>query len=289
MKVGIIFNRVTWEIKQIIDELEKSKIKYELINNQKIYYTISKEKDLKYEADIFLERSISYLRGLFSSALLELKGFKVINCYKCLDLTGNKLLTTLKLVEHDLPTPETCIAFKEDSAIDAIEEKIHYPLVLKPIIGSWGRLIAKIENVNSATANLEAREVMGNILQKIYYLQKFISTNDHDEQPTDLRVIVVGDRCVGAMGRYHPEGDFRSNIAIGGTAEPFIITSELEKLCIKASKAVDGEILGVDLMNDGGKLKIIEINGTPQFKGITSATKINIARKIVDHIITKYN
>ena len=290
MKIGIIFNRITWEIKQLINEIEKNQINYELINNQKIYYNISKEKDLKINFDVILERSLSYLRGLYSCAILESKGYNVINNFECLNLSGNKLLTNLRLIEQNIPTPDTCIAFKMESALNAIEEKIKYPAILKPLIGSWGRLVAKLDDYTSASGNLECREEMGNFYQKIFYIQKYIA---HDEEPnrrnpTDLRVFVIGDKCVAAMGRFHTDKDFRSNIAIGGRAEPIEITAKLNNLSLKASKAVKGEITGVDLMNDRGDLKVIEVNGTPQFKGVSSATKINVASEIIEYLLEKY-
>ena len=285
--VGILINRITWEVKQLIAEFEKNQIKYELLNNQKVYYKLSKEKDLKSNFDLILERSLSYLRGLYSCAILETKGYKVINNFECLTTSGNKLLTTLKLIEKKIPTPETYIAFKNQSAINAIEGNTGYPAIIKPIIGSWGRLIAKLEDYNSATANLECREIMGNIYQKIYYLQEYVP-NPNSKNPTDIRVFVIGDKCVAAMGRFSPEKDFRSNIAVGGTAEPIELSPELEKLSIQSSKAINGEIVGVDLMIKNGNLNVIEINGTPQFKGIASATKINIASEIVEYIMNKY-
>jgi len=286
--IGILLNRVTWEVKQIIEELEKRNIKYKLLNNQKIYFKLTKEKDLLDDFSIILERSLSFFRGLYSAAILETKGYKVINNYECMNLTGNKLLTSLKLIENDIPTPLTCIAYKDETAIEAIEQIVNYPTIIKPLVGSWGRLIAKLDNYNSAMSILEAREAMGNVLQKIFYLQKnLISSNS--EAPTDLRIFVVGDKCIAAMGRYNPEKDFRSNIAIGGTAKPVEITEEMEKLSLQASKAVKGEIVGVDLMEDNGKLSVIEVNGTPQFKGVATATKINIATEIVDYIIENYH
>ena len=287
MLVGILNNRITWEVKQLITEFEKNQIKYELLNNQKVYYRLSKEKDLKSNFDLILERSLSYLRGLYSCAILETKGYKVINNFECLTTSGNKLLTTLKLIEKKIPTPETCIAFKDRSAINAIEGNTGYPAIIKPIIGSWGRLIAKLEDYNSATANLECREIMGNIYQKIYYLQEYIP-NPNSKNPTDIRVFVIGNKCVAAMARFSPEKDFRSNIAVGGTAEPIELSPELEKLSIQSSKAINGEIVGIDLMIKKGNLNVIEINGTPQFKGIASATKINIASEIVEYIMNKY-
>jgi [lysine-biosynthesis-protein LysW]--L-2-aminoadipate ligase len=194
-------------------------------------------------------------------------------------------------MERNIPTPDTCIAFKMESALKAIEENIKYPAVLKPLIGSWGRLVAKLDDYTSASANLECREEMGNFFQKIFYIQKYIATEEETNQknPTDLRVFVIGDKCAAAMGRFHKEKDFRSNIAIGGTAEPVEITPELKKISLQASKAVKGEITGVDLMNDRGELKVIEVNGTPQFKGVSTATNINIASEIVEFLLEKYN
>ena len=95
--IGILINRITWEVKQLIAEFEKNQIKYELLNNQKVYYKLSNEKDLKNNFDLILERSLSYLRGLYSCAILETKGYKVINNFECLTTSGNKLLTTLKI------------------------------------------------------------------------------------------------------------------------------------------------------------------------------------------------
>lgn len=283
MLIGILLNRVTWEIKQIVKELEKKNLNYELLNNQKLFFKLTNQKDLNKSYDLFLERSLSYMRGLYATAILESKGYEVINNYECLNLTGNKLLTSLKLVEKGIPTPETCVAFKDEATIQAIDRFMEYPVVIKPIIGSWGRLIARLDDYNSAVSNIECRETMGNVLQKIYYLQKFISQKD-DSKPTDIRVFMIGDEPVAAMGRFHPEKDFRSNIAIGGTAELYPIDDELKNICIKARQAVKGEIVGIDLMIEDGNLVVIEVNGTPQFRGVSQASKINVAQKIVEHI-----
>ncbi|MHA1689035.1 MAG: RimK family alpha-L-glutamate ligase [Promethearchaeota archaeon] len=289
MKIAILMNRITWEIKQIINEFEKRHVKADLINNQKVFFSLTKKKDLEGNYNLFLERSLSHIRGLFASAILDLKGYKVINNHECLNLTGNKLLTTLKLVENDIPTPNTCIAFTKEASIKAIEEELNYPVVIKPIIGSWGRLIAKLDDYNSAMANLECREIMGNIWQKIYYLQRFIGNPAREaKMPTDIRVIVIGDQCIAAMGRSHPNQDFRANLAIGGIANSIEITKELEELSLKSAKVVHGEILGIDIMQENENYEIIEINGTPQFRGITKATRIDIASRIVDYIMEKY-
>jgi len=288
MKIAILHNRVTWEIKRLIEELEKKNIDYDLINNQNIYFSISKAKDLEYHYDLILERSLSHFRGLYSTAILETKGYKVINNFECLRITGNKLLTSLRLIENNIPIPKTYFSFKGDSTLKALEENLGYPAIIKPIIGSWGRLIAKLDSHNSAISNFELRESMGNILQKQYYLQEYIRKDDQ-KSPTDIRVLVVGDECVAAMGRFKPDDDFRSNIAIGGTASEIEITNVLRELSLKATRAVKGEVVGVDLMEKNGELYVIEINGTPQFRGVATSSKVNVAKKIVDYLIEKYN
>ena len=197
------------------------------------------------------------------------------------------MLTSLKLVEYGIPTPDTCIAFKEESSIEAIKAHLHYPTIIKPLVGSWGRLIARLDDYNSAMANLECRETMGNAFQKIYYLQKYIPTVN-TTKPTDIRLLVIGNEPVAAMGRFSPENEFRSNLAIGGTAKPYPIDDEIKALSLNAKNAVKGEIVGVDLMEEDGQLKIIEVNGTPQFRGISTATKIDIAEKMVGYLLENY-
>lgn len=288
MYIAITLNRVTWEVKRIIRELEKRNIKYDLLNNQKFYLKLNTEKDLEQDYSLILERSLSYFRGLYTGAILESKGYEVINNFECMNLTGNKLLTTLKLMENNIATPKTHVAFKEDPSLAAIEQDLNYPAIIKPIIGSWGRLIAKLDDFNSAKANLECRETMGNTLQKIYYLQEYIPFKGDKDTPTDLRIFVIGDKCIAGMGRFQPDKDFRSNIAIGGTAKPVEITDEIEDISLKAARAVKGEIVGVDLMYLDGTLNVIEVNGTPQFRGVATSTKINIAEEIVNYIIENY-
>ncbi|MFO8019506.1 MAG: RimK family alpha-L-glutamate ligase [Promethearchaeia archaeon] len=279
-------NRVTWEIKQIIKELEAKQIKYDLLNNQKFYFELTNKKDLPKDYTIFLERSLSYFRGLYTSSILETKGYDTINNFNCLNITGNKLLTSLELIKQEIPTPKSGVAFKKDTAMDLIEEKFNYPAIIKPLIGSWGRLVAKLDDYNAAQSNLECRETMGDILQKIYYIQDFIKVKDKSKEgQTDLRVFVIDGECVAGMERYSPSDDFRSNIAIGGSAKPLPITPQIREICTQAAAAVDGEIVGVDLIDDGDSLKVIEINGTPQFRGISKASDVNIAEKIVEYIV----
>ena len=297
MKVGIVLNKVSFEEKEIILALEEKGHKVVQLNNQRFYLPLVKSldgrtedflKDIK-DADVILQRSLSLTRGMYSSAILECLGKKIVNTYDTIRICGDKLLTSCKLVQHGVNTPMTSVAFTTESAIECIEKDIHYPAVIKPIIGSWGRMIAKLESKNMATAILEDRDTMGDIFQKVIYLQKFISKEDRPKNAaTDIRVFYVDGKCLGAMGRYQQGDEFRSNIAIGGKGGKVDLTPEMEKTACKAAKAVGGDILGVDLMETNSGYTCIEVNGTPQFQGFSGTTGINPAKEIVEFLERKY-
>ena len=289
MKLGIILNRVNFEEKKIIKQLQKNGHKVVQLNNQRLGLPLhngKKKLENKFgHLDIILQRSLSLTRGLYSSAVFESLGFRVINSYDSTRICGDKLLTSLKLEENDIPTPKTSVAFKKNAALKIIDEEHNYPVVIKPIIGSWGRLIAKMDNANMASAILEDRETMGHVFQKIFYLQEYVSDSDRPENaPTDIRVIYVHGKCVGAMGRIQTDEDFRSNIALGAKAVPLEINSHMNEICQKVASAVGGDILGIDLMETKNGYVCLEVNGTPQFKGLMGSTKIDVAKEIVNYL-----
>lgn len=292
MKVGIILNRVNYEEKQIIQALEAEGHKVEQLNNQQMILQLNKsdKNDNYYHGfDIILQRSLSLSRSLYISAILESKGVKVLNDYESTRICGDKLLTSLKLVKNEVNTPKTVMAFTVESGLEAIEQHLGYPCIIKPTIGSWGRLVAKIDNKNSAIALLEDRDEMGDIFQKMYYLQEYLGPEKKPQNsPTDIRVIYIGGDCVAAMGRIQQGDDFRSNIALGGLGIKYELDDELIAICKKAALATGGEFLGIDIMKTNEGYTCIEVNGTPQFQGISKATGIDIGQRFVQYIERKY-
>jgi [lysine-biosynthesis-protein LysW]--L-2-aminoadipate ligase len=121
------------------------------------------------------------------------------------------------------------------------------------------------------------RELSDGPHDRIYYLQELIK-----RPPRDIRVITVGDRAIAAMYR-KSSGGFKTNIALGADPELCKITNELEDISIKASQAVGGGILGIDLMEDEKKgLVVHEVNNTVEFKGLSKVAKINIPKEMVE-------
>ncbi|MFX1451772.1 MAG: lysine biosynthesis protein LysX [Promethearchaeota archaeon] len=293
MLITIIFNRISWEEKELITEAKRKGININTLDNRNVFFNLEKKK---FETDVFVQRSLSYLRGLYSTAILENQGYSVVNSFTTTRICGDKLITSLELIKAGIPIPKTYCAFTKESALEALEE-IGYPAIIKPVIGSWGRLVALLKEPETAIAVLEDRETLGQLYQKIFYLQEYVKMPPRDRRlylnrksvARDIRSFVIGDEVVEAMNRYPIPGDWRSAATRGAKAETCKITPEIEELSLKAAKVVNGEILGIDLMeNEKNELMVQEINHGPGFKAISLSTGRNIAGKIIDYLIKKY-
>ncbi len=283
MEATILCSRVSWEEKVLLKQSEKEGLKLNLAFINDLSLPISAEcsglrQDWKQK--LVLQRVMGFFDAYYSTALLENWGVQIINSFKTISLCGDKIITSLNLLRRKVPTPKTFVAFDKEQALKTME-KIGFPCILKPSIGSWGRLVAKVNDYESGKAVLEDRELLGNSYQKVYYVQEYIKNT------RDIRVFVVGDEVVAAMYRYNAEKDWRSNLAVNGKAIKCKITPEITEISLKASDAVYGEIVGIDLIEKGDKLLVHEVNHSPQFRGLTFATGQNIAGKIISYLREK--
>ncbi|MDI1495901.1 MAG: lysine biosynthesis enzyme LysX [Cenarchaeum symbiont of Oopsacas minuta] len=276
-KVSIVFDRLRIEEKMLLKQATEMGIQVEMIDAKSSH--INTEKTTLDFGDGALERCISYFRGLHYTAYLEFLNVPVINKLAVASICGNKMLMTLKLRKHNVPTPSTFFAFTRESAID-MADTAKYPLVIKPLVGSWGRGVAKISDRETLEAVTEAREISDGPYDRIYYLQKLVK-----RPPRDIRVITVGEYAIAAMYRTSSDG-FKTNIALGADPQMCKITKEMEDLAIKSSKAVGGGILGVDMMEDKERgLVAHEVNNTVEFKGISKVTDKNIPKIMLEFLL----
>jgi [lysine-biosynthesis-protein LysW]---L-2-aminoadipate ligase len=280
VEVCIIYDKIRFEEKALYDKAKKKGLRAHIIDAKTITVdTESKRKRLQL-GDVILQRSISHFRGLYLTACLEFLGFLVINKFKVGETCGNKLITSLTLAKYQVPTPKTHFAFSAESAIEVIS-KIGFPLVLKPIVGSWGRGVFPLRDEEVANMIVEMREGDDSPLARIYYVQEMIK-----RPPRDLRCIVVGDKVIAAIYRYSAENEWRTNVARGGKAEVAPITNELEGIALKAAKAVGGGIVGIDLMEDEKRgLLVHEVNSTVEFRGASNVSDADIAGAIIDYAL----
>jgi [lysine-biosynthesis-protein LysW]--L-2-aminoadipate ligase len=168
------------------------------------------------------------------------------------------------------------LAFTGDAAIKALD-KLGYPAIIKPVVGSWGRLVAQINDPGTARSLIEAREYMHPI-QQVYYLQEKIKRPNRD-----IRCYVIGDEAVAAIYRNAPPADWRTNTALGGQAENCEITPELAEISVKAAQSVGEGAFGVDLMETENGLVVHEVNHTTEFKNTVRVTKVDIPGMILDY------
>ena len=278
-KICIVFDRLRTEEKLLQKKAEDLGYETSMIDAKITSFdTDSKPENFDF-GDVVLERCVSYYRGLHFTACLEFLDIPVINKFDVANTCGNKMITSMLLKKNNIPTPKTYFSFSAETALENFEN-IGYPLVIKPIIGSWGRSVMPIKDKDTAEAVIENRQVTDGPQDRIYYLQEMI-----DRPPRDIRVITVGDQAVSAMYR-KSSGGFKTNIALGADPELCQITKEMEDLCEKTSKAVGGGILGIDLMEDKEKgLVVHEVNNTVEFKGLVKVSEKNIPKEMIDYAV----
>ena len=279
-RICIVFDRLRTEEKLLQKNAEDLGYETSMIDAKITSFdTDSNAKNYEF-GDVVLERCVSYYRGLHFTACLEFMDIPVINKFDVANTCGNKMITSMLLKKNNIPTPKTYFSFSAETVLENFE-KIGYPLVIKPIIGSWGRSVMPIKDKDTAEAVIENRQVTDGPQDRIYYLQEMI-----DRPPRDIRVITVGDQAISAMYR-KSSGGFKTNIALGADPELCEITKEIEDLCEKTSKAVGGGILGIDLMEDKKKgLVVHEVNNTVEFKGLVKVSKKNIPKEMIDYAVS---
>lgn len=275
-KICIVFDRLRVEEKMLQKEALDMSLDTKMLDAKTTCIDTSSKKDDYNMGDVVLERCISYFRGLHFTSCLEFMDIPVLNKFEVANTCGNKMFMTLLLKKNNIPTPKTYFTFSSNSALENLDS-IGYPLVIKPVIGSWGRGIVQLKDKDTADAIFEIRDVTDGPHDRIYYLQELI-----DRPPRDIRVITIGDEPIAAMYRRSDKG-FKTNLALGADPEICKITKEIEDLAIKASKAMGGGILGIDMMEDKNKgLLVHEVNNTVEFKGLAKVANRNIPKEMVN-------
>ena len=277
MKIGLLYSRVRVEEKLLFDALDRRGIAYDRIDDREVEFDLQDPGHWR-DYDVILERCINHSRALYALKILNDWGIPSVNTAYVADVCGNKLVTSSLLVRAGVPTTRIKIAFTPESAIQAIEE-FGYPVVLKPAVGSWGRLLSKINDREAAEAVLEHKEVLGSYHHSIFYIQEYIR-----KPGRDIRAFVIGDETIAAI--YRGSEHWITNTARGGQASNCPVTPELNKLCVAASHAVGGGITGVDVMEDPKRGYLVnEVNYTIEFRNSIATTGVDIPNRIIDYVL----
>jgi len=278
MRIGILYSRVRVEEKLLFEAFEKHGVAIDLLDDRDLVFDITSGRDqvtLFDPYDLVVERCINHSRALYSLRILNDRGIKTVNTAHVADVCGNKLQTTSALAARGVPSPRTLIAYSTESALQAIEE-LGYPVVLKPAVGSWGRLLSKINDREAAEAILEHKEVLGTYHHSIFYIQEYIQ-----KPMRDIRAFVVGDETICAIYRNSPH--WITNTARGGQSSNCPVTPDLNEICVAAAKAVGGGVVAIDVLEDPDRgLLVNEVNYTMEFRNSIAPTGVDIPGRMVD-------
>ncbi len=289
VRIAVLVSRIRVEEKLLLIALEASGAQVQVINDDELILPVvdltprppslpGKGVRGIGEADVVLERSVSAARGIYAVRILEALGYRTVNRYATAATCWDKLLTTAALAQADVPQPEVRVAFTAESALRAIEE-FGYPVVLKPVVGSWGRLLARINDRDAAEAILEHKETLGSYQHGIFYIQQFIK-----KPGRDIRAFVVGDETICAI--YRASEHWITNTARGGQASNCPVTPELDVLCRQTAAAVGGGVLAIDVLEDPDRGFLVnEVNHTMEFRNSIHTTGVDIPARVVQYVL----
>jgi len=232
-----------------------------------------------YGFDAVLSRSVSFSRGLYARRIFEARGVPCFNSARVAETCGDKLLTSLALENASVPQPEFRVAFDETAALESMEA-MGFPVVLKPVVGSWGRLVARADDRDAAESLLEHRAALPSYMHHVYYLQRYV-----DKGGYDVRAFVVGERVVAAIRRW--SANWRTNTHRGGRAEALAVGDDLSSVCLSAARAVGGGMLAIDLFETRDGYLVNEVNDTMEFRNSIEPTGVDIPGAMVEHVLSQ--
>jgi len=277
MRVGMLMSRVRVEEKLLLDAFSARQVEVELIDDREVVFDIGNAGAFK-QYDVVIERCINHSRAVSALELLNAWGIPTVNTYEVANICGSKFSTTRALFAHGVPSPRTMLAFTPESALQAIET-LGYPVVLKPAVGSWGRLLARVNDRDAAEALLEHKSVLGTYQHSIFYIQEYIR-----KPQRDIRSFVVGGETICAI--YRTSEHWITNTARGGKASNCPVTPEIDRLSRAAAEAVGGGVVAIDLLEKpDGELVVNEVNYTMEFRNSIDTTGVDIPARVVDYVL----
>jgi [lysine-biosynthesis-protein LysW]--L-2-aminoadipate ligase len=274
VKVGLLYSRIRTDEKLLLEELRDRGHEVVKIDVRDQQFGLSGSSVDAAELDVVVDRCVATSRSMYVTEFFASYGVPIVNSPDVAGTCSDKVKTSLALKEAGIPTPDTRVAFTRDAAMAAIED-FGYPVVLKPVVGSWGRLMARIEDDHAAEAILEHKETLGHYEHKIFYIQEFVEKPDRD-----LRVLALDGEPVAGMIR--SADHWITNAHRGAETQQLEITPEIEDLVRRASDAVGGGLLGVDLMETADGYTVHEINHTVEYKALADVVDVDVVARVVD-------
>lgn len=278
-KIGLLHTTIRGDEKLLIEAAQKQGVALDIVD---IRNEVFDPRNYSRRFDVALERCVSTVKGMEAAIFFENIGISVVNPVSIARICEDKFATSLALFRHKVPTPPFALVFTEEEAKKAIKSLGGFPIVLKPISGSWGRLISRINDMDALEAVIEQKMTLGGPHQQPLYLQKYI------EKPgRDIRIHNIGGKIIAAI--YRKSDHWITNTARGAQAHPCLIDNKLEKIALLAGHAIGNGILGIDIFETEDEYLVNEVNHTMEFKNVQRVTKVDVAGEIIRYCMTKAN
>ncbi len=275
--IAVVYDRLRPEERLLFDAFECQSVPFDKLYAPQLTFDFSQSQVPRY--DVVLGRCVSQTRGLAMSRIFSALGARVLNAPGVIEVCGDKLSTNAALARAGVPAPRTGVAFRTESAL-GLAERFGYPVVLKPTVGSWGRMVSKLNDQDALEAVLEHKETLGGPQHKVFYLQEFVQ-----KPGRDIRAFVVGDEVVAAI--YRTSAHWVTNTARGAVASNCPLYDDLVEVSLRAARAVGGGVLAVDLLESERGLLVNEVNHTMEFRNSVSTTGVDIPARVVDYALSQ--
>ncbi len=269
--VRICYSRLRTEEKLLFQAAEKLNIPFEPVDVRDLRWP---DQFLFDPSDVVLCRCVSHFQNVALAGLMESRGLKTINHSSVISLCGDKIATASLFSQRRIPQPLFKVAFSPEGAVRASEE-MGFPVVFKPATGSWGRLLAKVNDREAAEALAEHKSFLG-AQHQVFFIQQYI-----EKSGFDLRATLIGGEPVSLIKR--SSDHWITNTARGAVAEGMEMTSDMKELLVQVGKATGGDFLAVDLFETELGWIVNEINGQPEFRSSIKTTGIDIPVKVIEY------
>jgi ribosomal protein S6--L-glutamate ligase/tetrahydromethanopterin:alpha-L-glutamate ligase len=288
IKVGILTSEIGWHVESLQKALARRGILSQCFPITKLVARVSDKPRVTSEGHRLEDYQVLLVRIIPGGSLeqiifrmdvlhrLEALGILIINSPTTIEKTVDKYYTSAILEDNQILTPKTIVAENFEDAMKAFREL--GDVVVKPLFGSGGKGMVRICDEDIAYRTFRALELGG----YVFYLQEYIPHDNYD-----IRAFVVGNQVVAAMIRR--SNTWKTNIARGATAEPYVLDDKLVEMSLKACHLLQADYAGVDIIRStNGQYYLIEVNSIPGWAGLQQTTSMNIADKIVEHVVDKY-
>lgn len=275
LRVGVVYGVLRAEERLLIAALEQRGAVVERLFDRQLRLDLSTPPP---RYDVVIERSVSQLRGLHVASVFEAWGVPVVNPTRILEICNDKLRTTALLAAAGIPQPRVVVAFSPEEALAAAEQ-LGYPVVIKPPLGSWGRLLARVHSRRTAEELLRHKRALGGFHHGTIYVQEWVP-----KPGRDIRAFVVGEETICAI--YRTSDHWVTNTARGGRASNCPVTPELAELCGRVARALGGGVLAVDVLEHPERgLLVNEVNATMEFRNSIAPTGVDIPGRVADYVL----